>query len=270
MNYFVFYLHYKSLTHGTAGLLTPPRSDEEYSSSPSSERNSDLDETSANETAQNAGRPNFLSLMSVNQELSKLNNNSHNGEHLSDIVNMSSLSLQANETASSRVDDLLLLNETWISNYFTSGGANVDPIVEEQATTYALPSNQQINEQIININNNQSLQSLQDMESLFGDGMQIQQQQQQEQLQMPQYQYELQEQSYVSSEVARNDPVDTSANLTSIDSLLLDDDFLKNIEANIQDFEKKSENNYGNLKQSTHMLTYNYEITSFETNKKKK
>jgi hypothetical protein len=192
-------------------ILTPPISDEDSSSS--------NDEELGQKAKTATQPPKFLSLTSVNLELSKLDTTDAN-ENLSD---------QLSET-NTRIDDLLLFNDSWLDNYFGHSGNNNNNENENQLT------DDQLNSQINYINNNKSLQIINRNESILKS--------QEDQFDYP-----------ASDQVAATDQIENSAqnilskdtNLTiSMDNFLLDEDFLKNIEDNIQIYEENNENQGSN------------------------
>lgn len=229
-------------------ILTPPRSDEDSFSRSSNEEieHDNLNASSNSSSNSSAGSsdehsgnqsPKFLSLVSVNRELSKLNESIN--QNVNEMVLDNPLNLQSNET--SRIDELLLFNETWIKNNFP-----FDPMFnsnetnnQEQRQVYALDNNQ-LNSQINYINNNQSLQLMNNAESVLKT--------QGEQFDFLYSGQEIFVQETNTTNLGLIHPTVTQN--TSIDSLLLDEDFLKNIEENIQNYENKNENemtSFGNF-----------------------
>jgi hypothetical protein len=233
------------------GILTPPRSDEDSSSRSSSEEieqdnlNASSSSSSSVETSDDqfeSRSPKFLSLVSVNRELSKLDDNAT--QNLNEMVINHPLNLQSNEA--SRIDELMLLNETWIKNNFpndpmfnTTENSNNISNNQEQVQVYALDSSQ-INSQITYINNNQSLQKMNNDESIL-------------QTQGEQFDFLYSGQHAFFDEQQTVQTVQSSivaTQNTSIDNFLLDEEFLNNIEENIQIYENKEENemtNFGNF-----------------------
>ena len=227
-------------------ILTPPRSDEDSSSRYSNDEG-DTDELNSSRCSSTSSdnelrTPNFLSLVSVNRELVKLNYNTE--ENLSDIVSSNPLNLQSNET-NTRLDDLMLLNDTWVNNYLANEVmANTGETNHGEAQVYALSSDQ-LNTQIDYINNNQSLQIMNSNESDRFDYL----------LDFSKTNTrQSQQQFIVDDAITGSEQNSLQANLTSIDNFLLDENFLKNIEENIQVYETKNQNsnendilNFGNF-----------------------
>ncbi len=231
------------------GILTPPRSDEDSSSRSSSEEieQDNLNASSSSSSVETSDdqlesrSPKFLSLVSVNRELSKLDENAT--QNLNEMVINHPLNLQSNEA--SRIDELLLLNETWIKNNFSSDlmfnttENNNNNNNQEPVQVYALDSSQ-INSQITYINNNQSLQKMNNDESIL-------------QTQGEQFDFLYSGQQTFFDEQQTVQTVQSSIVATqnnSIDNFLLDEEFLNNIEENIQIYENKEENemtNFGNF-----------------------